>query len=299
MIRRSDAWPLGGIGFILAVSASWWALALWSVPGAPDWLERTRSVCFNITESGLPDAKGWILLLGQPPTMLALLLVGWGREVRDSIRHLMSSLGGKALMGGTLALAMGGLGWAATQVAEARLPDVVFSSGGVEATDQPRLDRAWPILADMVDQAGSPFTLASLDRRPALVTFAFGHCETVCPVVVHEARAARLALGGDIAIVVFTVDPWRDTPGQLQTVLRQFELDPSRDYVVGGPVESVASALSTWDVQTERDLQTGDIVHPAVVYLVEADGTVAYASGGGAAQMVSLGDLLDWRTAAP
>lgn len=299
MIRRRDAWPLGAIGFILAVTVSWWALALWSVPGAPEWLERTRSVCFNITESGLPDAKGWLLLLGQPPTMLAMLLVGWGREVRGTLAHLASSMGGRALIGGVLLLAIGGLGLAGARVADARLPEVALAGGGLEAANQPRLDRAWPTLADLVDQAGGPFMLSDLEGRPALVTFAFGHCVTVCPAVVHEARAARLALGKDIAIVVFTVDPWRDTPGRLASLLIQFELDPSRDHVVGGAVESVRAALDSWDIQTTRDTRTGDIVHPVVVYLVEADGTIAYASGGGADQVAALGDLLGWKTVAP
>ena len=67
MIRKQDRWPLGATGFILAVSAAWWGFALFGVAGAPEWVARARAVCFNITETGLPDAKGWLLLLGQPP----------------------------------------------------------------------------------------------------------------------------------------------------------------------------------------------------------------------------------------
>jgi cytochrome oxidase Cu insertion factor (SCO1/SenC/PrrC family) len=297
MIRRQDVWPLGAIGFILAVTASWWTFALWSAAGAPDWLERTRSVCFNITESGLPDAKGWLLLFGQPPTMFALLLVGWGRSVAESVRHLRSSLAGRVLMGGTLALAVCGFVLAGVRVADARLPEVALA--GATDGDQLRLNRPWPEMTELVDQLGGAFSLASLEGRPAMVTFAFGHCETVCPAVVHETRAARLGLDEDVAIVVLTVDPWRDTPSRLESLLGQYELDPSRDHVVSGPVASVLAALDAWDVSTERDERTGDIVHPALVYLVEADGTVVYASGGGLQQSTTLATRLAWRTAAP
>jgi protein SCO1/2 len=298
MIRRRDAWPLGAIGFILAVTASWWTLALWSAPGAPEWLERTRSVCFNITDSGLPDAKGWLLLLGQPPSMLAILYVGWGREVRESLAHLASSLSGRILVVSFLLLALSGLGFAGLRVAGARLPAVALV-GAPASVEHPRLDRSWPELWGLVDDEGDPFTLARLEGRPAMVTFAFGHCATVCPAVVHQARAARMALETDVPIVVLTLDPWRDTPGRLQALKRQFELDRSTDHVVGGPVEVVEAALDAWQIPRERDTRTGDIVHPPLVYLVEGDGTIAYASSGGLEQLVSLAERLGWRTAAP
>ena len=101
-LGRRDVWPLGAVGFILAVSAAWWALAFWSAPGAPEWLERTRAVCYNVTETGLPDGKGWLLLLGQPPAMLAMLMAGWGRRVRDSVGRLLASAGGRWVALGTV-----------------------------------------------------------------------------------------------------------------------------------------------------------------------------------------------------
>jgi hypothetical protein len=37
-----------------------------------------------------------------------------------------------------------------------------------------------------------------------------------------------------------------------------------------------------------RDEQTGDVVHPALVYLMEPDGTLAYASTGAMGQLKEL-----------
>ncbi|MBM4185111.1 MAG: SCO family protein [Gemmatimonadetes bacterium] len=288
MIRKEDAWPLGALTFILGVSAAWWAFALWAVPSAPAWFERARSVCFNITESGLPDAKGWLLLIGQPPTMLAALMVGWGRQVRASVRHLGSSTSGRTALvtcAGAVVLGLGLAGW---KVADARLPETAWGAPELAQGDPPRLDRPWPAASGLVDHRGDPFGLEALAGRPALVMFAFGHCATLCPVVVQAARAARDEAAPGAAVVVVTLDPWRDTPGLLASVLEHFGLDPARDFVVGGPVESVEAALDAWDMTRTRDPRTGDIVHPGIVYLVEADGTVAHGVTGGPEQLSSL-----------
>ena len=293
MLTRRDVWPLGAVGFVLTVSAAWWAFALWPLPGAPEWVERSRAVCFNLTETGLPDAKGWLLLLGQPPTMLAFLLVGWGEDVRASLRRLVSVPSGRLVVLGTLTGIVTGLSLATVRVTSAASPTVAWSGDEAAPETYPRLDRAWPEATGLVDQRGAPFHAASLGGHPALVTFAFGHCETLCPAVVHQSRATRLELGGRWPIVVFTLDPWRDTPSRLAALVAQFDLDPERDFVVSGSVEDVNAALDAWGIARERDLATGDVTHPAIVYLTDREGRLAYASTGGVRQLVSLGRRLE------
>jgi protein SCO1/2 len=293
MITKRDAWPLGAVGFILTVSAVWWTLALWSVPGAPEWLERTRAVCFNLGDSGLPDGKGWLLLVGQPPAMLAVLMVGWGGEVRASFLRLVSSSRGRLATLGVVTALLTGLSLAGAKVLGTRMPDLAFGSDEPAPETYPRLDRAWPAGQGLVDQTGDPFTVARLEGRPALVTFAFGHCATLCPVVVHQARAARMELDEPWAIVVITLDPWRDTPTRLPALVDQFELDPDRDFVLSGNVADVEAALDAWGIPRSRDERTGDITHPGIVYLVDSAGTVTYGASGGVVQMVSLARRLE------
>jgi cytochrome oxidase Cu insertion factor (SCO1/SenC/PrrC family) len=287
-MTRKDAWPLGAVGFILTVSAAWWTLALWSVPAAPEWLERARSVCFNLTESGLPDTKGWLLLIGQPPVMFAFLWVGWGSSVRASFGRLLAVPSGRFAMVGVVTAAVTGLSLAGARVLDARLPEVAFGVDEPAPETYPRLDRPWPGAEGLVDQSGALFGLERLEGRAALVTFAFGHCVTLCPVVVHQSRQTRLEARADLAIVVITLDPWRDTPARLPALVSQFELDPARDFVLSGSVDDVNRYLDAWGIPRERDELTGDVVHPGIVYMVEPDGTLAYASTGGVTQMVSL-----------
>ena len=288
-LRRQDLWPLGAIGFLLLATAAWWALALWPLPSdAPPWLERARLVCFNVTESGLPDRSGWILLIGQPLGMVGLLLAGWHQQVRDTLTHLARSTPGRVLVGLLILIPLGGLRAAGVRVAEARVPEASLPVAEVPE-DYPRLDRAFPAAPGLVDQRGNAFTLEALQGRPALVTFAYAHCATVCPLLVRNALAAREEMAGadDLAVVILTLDPWRDTPSRLADMARAWGLGSS-DFVLSGDPADVEAALDAWGVARVRDERTGDVTHPALTYLVEGDGTVAYASTGERSQLVEL-----------
>lgn len=292
-LERGQRWALGALGGLVVVTVAWWALALWPVPGGnPAWLERARLVCFGATESGLPDASGWLLLVGQPLGMLGLLMVGWGRTVRAAVAHLSGSVPGQVVMGATALLLVGGLGAAGVRVANAS-EAAAFQpppAGEMPSPDYPRLDREAPA-ERLVDQHGRRVGVDDLAGRPALVTFAFGHCTTLCPVVVHRARAARELVaeaGGEApALVVVTLDPWRDLPSRLPHLAEQWEL-PDEALVLSGEVDEVNAALDAWGVARERDPLTGDITHPPLVFVLDREGTVAYASTGGAEALAEL-----------
>ena len=101
MLTRRDIWPLGAVGFVLAVSAAWWTLALWSVPGAPEWLERTRAVCFNLTEHDpcaiCGDAqrdRTQVLVVEQPRDVATMEQTGMYKGVYHVLMGRLSPLDG-------------------------------------------------------------------------------------------------------------------------------------------------------------------------------------------------------------
>jgi protein SCO1/2 len=290
---------LGGVGalaFWLGVTAAWWALALWPLPSeTPEWLARTRAVCFNTTETGLPDASGWLLLIGQPIGLLVVLLAIWGQSVRAGLTALAAARAGRVALAATLAAVTLGLGAAAARVVSASAPDVAAAPGGDFPPDTyPRLDREAPEL-ELVDQNGQPFDLARLRGRPALVTFAFGHCETVCPLIVRQtldaqARVREQATDDDTPtprVVVVTLDPWRDTPARLHHLASHWDVAED-GFLLSGEVDAVNRVLDAWNVARQRDLQTGDVTHPPLVYILDASGQITYASSGGVEALVEL-----------
>jgi cytochrome oxidase Cu insertion factor (SCO1/SenC/PrrC family) len=291
-LAREERIALGTLALLGVVTAAWWALALWPVPGeTPSWLARVRTVCFGATDSGLPDISGWLLLIGQPLGMLGLLMVGWGRVVRSGLVHLVGHTPGKVAAALVVVLVAAGTGAAGMRVATAMAP-VAFEipNDVTPSPDYPRLDRTPPPHA-LVDQDGREVSAADLAGKPAFVTFAFGHCTTLCPVVVQQVLAARdlLAEGNEElpTVAVVTLDPWRDTPSRLPHLARQWDL-PDDALVLSGEVDQVNAALDAWGVARERDPRTGDIAHPALVFILDAEGSVRYASSGGPRALAEL-----------
>ncbi len=270
---------VGALAVLVATTAAWWALALWPVPSdTPDWFLRTREVCFGSTADALPTPTGWLLLVGQPISMLLLLLVVAGADLRTGLRALLSRVGGQVAVGTIAAMLVVGLGATVERVRSAGLEP--FDTGAADVARQlTRIDDAAPALA-LTDQFGRDVTLDDFRGRPVIVTFAFAHCETVCPVIVEDVLGARRALGDvDPAVLVITLDPWRDTPGRLATIAEGWKLGADARVLSGAPA-IVERTLNAWRVPRTRNTKTGDILHPTMVYVIGRNGRIAYVVNG-------------------
>jgi protein SCO1/2 len=265
---------------IVAITASWWALALWPVSAeAPGWVLRTREVCFGSSADTLPDGAGWLLLIGQPAGMIALLLTIWGAEVRAGLGLALARTGGQLALGAGLALVVAGLGATVVRVRAANAEP--FPAGTVDVAAQlTRVNDAAPAFS-LTDQFGREVSLQSFRGRPVLVTFAFGHCETVCPLIVEDVLAARRRIEGPPPVLVMTLDPWRDTPGRLPSIAAAWRVDADV-HILSGPPGAVERTLNAWRVPRARNQKTGAITHPSLIYVVDTDSRIAYVVTGGA-----------------
>jgi protein SCO1 len=270
---------VAALAAILAITASWWALALWPVGStAPEWLLRTREVCFGSTADALPTPAGWLLLVGQPLGMMGLLATVWGTELRAGLALMAARFSGQLTLGVVSALVVAGLWATAVRVRTADFAS--FSTGAGEAAGQlTRLNDAAPALS-LTDQSGRQVTLADFRGRPVLVSFAFAHCPTVCPLIVSDVLTARARLEDDgPAVLLITLDPWRDTPSRLPAIARQWSL-PGDAHVLSGAPDDVERTLNAWRVPRVRNMKTGDIAHPSLVYVVNGDGRITYVVNG-------------------
>jgi cytochrome oxidase Cu insertion factor (SCO1/SenC/PrrC family) len=131
--------------------------------------------------------------------------------------------------------------------------------------------------------------------RPALVTFAFGHCETICPAIVKQVVTAQAELadnGTPVGVLIVTVDPWRDLPSRLPFIADAWDL-PARDaWVLSGEVATVERTLDAWGVARARDLRNGEVTHPSLVYVIDTRGRIAFATTGGTAVLRELVERL-------
>lgn len=150
------------LGVILAITIAWWALALW--PGgsqAPDWLLRTRLACFGASGDALPNAGGWVLLIGEPLGMLAVLQAVWGDALARDLAALRIRWWGRALLLGGAVLLLAGAGGAAGRCA---------GSASSRRTFCPGFSRCTPAVT-MASPACTPLPrITVLPSTPATVT---------------------------------------------------------------------------------------------------------------------------------
>jgi cytochrome oxidase Cu insertion factor (SCO1/SenC/PrrC family) len=287
-MTRRGVGALSLLGLVLAITAAWWALALWPLPAeAPVWLTRTRLACFGAAPDALPDGAGWLALVGQPVLMLGLLALLAGEALREGMRALALAPLGRAALGAGLTALLGGGVVAALRVVEAGAESRLAAQPVPPADAYPRLERPAPALG-LVDQHGATVGVEQFLGRPILLTFAFAHCETVCPLLVNDVVAARRRLVNDsVAVLIVTLDPYRDVPTRLPSIATRWGLG-AEEHVLSGAVPVVERALERWGVAAQRDSLTGDVVHPALVYVIDRSGRIAFSALGGADALVAL-----------
>ena len=268
----------------LAVTVMWWALAFAPLPLPAEWLAAARGVCFGTLPNGLPEPWGWATLVASPLAMLGFLLAVWGGQLREALRQLAGRSLGRVSLALLVLVPTLGVAWVGGRVAQARRVGAAARMPTVPAElpeHYPRRADPAPGL-DLVDQQGRVVSLGDLRGRPVLLTFAFAHCRTICPVVVETVKQAALELAAlEPAVVVVTLDPWRDTPSSLPTLFGSWDLAAlPRAHVLSGEVPQVLEVLDAWEMPHERDPSTGDVAHPALVHVLGPDGAVGYTFNG-------------------
>ena len=272
--------PAGLLLVWLAITMLLWLMAFYRAPDAtPEWLLRAQSVCFGKTENGLPDTYGWMLLGPGPLSFLIGLFVAMGSEVRRGLAALVRSGIGKTLLAVLLATLLWEGIWIKQRVGEGlAVARAVYDFQTSEdlPPNYPRTHRpAAPF--QLLDQHGSHISPAAFRGKVVFLTFAFAHCQTVCPAIINSVLHATRDLPSEqTEILVVTLDPWRDTPGSLPTLARHWELAQNA-HVLSGSVDQVMQVLDQYQVPRERNLKTGDIIHPALVYVIDPDGKIAYS----------------------
>ncbi len=264
----------------LAVSVGWWVLAFAPLPVPPAWLDQARAVCFGSSPSGLPDRYGWVMLVAGPLSMLGFLLAVWGAELRATLALAARRLWGVALIVWISAALIGGGIWVARRVENARRAGAAWAA--VPADE--RLPDGYPRGFDpapalgLVDQTGAIVDLEALSGKTVLVSFAFAHCVTVCPMLIGTLHAAVEGLPGpDTAVAVITLDPWRDTPRNLPAIATAWRLDRIADArVLSGEVADVNAVLAAWGAGGNRDETTGEISHPGLIFVLDAQSRIAF-----------------------
>ncbi|HKT72848.1 MAG TPA: SCO family protein [Steroidobacteraceae bacterium] len=128
----------------------------------------------------------------------------------------------------------------------------------------------------LTDHLGRPFSRHDLQGHPSLVFFGFTHCPDVCPTTLAKLAQIKKAVAiANLQVLLFSVDPRRDTPTAMGLYVHAF--DPDFIGVTGEPgaVGQVEAAFGVAAVRV--DLPGGDYTmdHSAVLFLLNDKGEIA------------------------
>ncbi|MCC6220136.1 MAG: SCO family protein [Deltaproteobacteria bacterium] len=275
----------------LVVTAFFWGFAFYRAPVASsDWLLRAQSACFGTSETGLPDTYGWMVLILAPSSFLVAILVAIGSDLYRGLRGVSSNgIIAKVFYGFVAVLISVEAIWVAGRVQEGLgIAEASFTSTNAEGLPEfyPRSRNEAPEFL-LIDQFGKEVSLASMNGKAAILTFAFAHCQTICPALVSSTKAALASLPAEeTVLLIVTLDPWRDTPTSLPSLAKKWDLAPNA-HVMSGEVEKVNGVIESYKIPTERDEKTGDVVHPGLVFILSPDGKIAYTFNNPSSRWIS------------
>lgn len=128
----------------------------------------------------------------------------------------------------------------------------------------------------LTDTAGRPVGDEVLEGRWSAVFFGFTYCPDVCPATLQTLGAAADLLGPrakDLQVVFISVDPARDTPGQMKAYIEAQDL-PVRTLGLTGTPEQVAGAARAYKAYYAQEGEGPDYLvnHSTAVYLMDPKG---------------------------
>jgi len=130
----------------------------------------------------------------------------------------------------------------------------------------------------LIDQAGRTVTQADFAGRPMAIFFGYASCGAICSVALPSLAAALDLLGpegAEIAPILITVDPARDTPAAMAEALAKYH---PRLIGLTGSEAALAEARAVFQVETSQVAETPEggaiFAHGSFIYLFGGDGAI-------------------------
>ena len=130
----------------------------------------------------------------------------------------------------------------------------------------------------LIDQTGRAVTQADFAGRPMVIFFGYANCPGICPVALAHIAEALDILGpdgADIAPILITIDPARDTPAAMAAALAKFH---PRLIGLTGSEAALAEVRAVFQVEASQVAETPEgaplYAHGSFIYLFGRDGAV-------------------------
>jgi len=131
---------------------------------------------------------------------------------------------------------------------------------------------------ELVDQHRQPFRLSEHKDKVILIFFGYSHCPDVCPVTLTDFKKIKAQLGDqseDVAFLLITTDPERDTPEQLMNYLKNFDPEFVGLTDERSLMEPVWQDYGVYQAKVESDDPDNYLVdHSARTYIIDKNGNL-------------------------
>jgi len=138
-------------------------------------------------------------------------------------------------------------------------------------------DSVYQLDANLTDSNGRALSFAQLQGKPRLVTMFYTSCRYICPLVVDSVKAIERELTDQerqrIGFVLISMDPERDTPEKLASVMSQRRLDAARWMLLRPDGENLRGLAGVLGIRY-RALADKEFNHTTSLVLLDAKGRV-------------------------
>jgi protein SCO1 len=149
----------------------------------------------------------------------------------------------------------------------------------------------------LIDQAGQPLSLKDLRGKVVLLTFTYGSCVDVCPLITAVMAALQQRLTAAERQQVFflsvTTQPEVDTPAVLYAYANRLGVDLASWAFLTGHPQAVQEVWQAFGLTVKRRAK-GGVDHPAWTFLIDREGMVRYRYLGSLLEVETI--LADMRT---
>jgi protein SCO1/2 len=155
----------------------------------------------------------------------------------------------------------------------------VLASGSVAARPPASLprDSVYQLPVRLTDQDGRRFAWSSRRGKVQLVAMFYTSCQYICPLIVDSGKGVEKALEpaarARLGILLVSMDPKRDTPTALMSIVRKRGLDTTRWTLASPPADDVRAIAGVLGVRY-RALADGEFNHTSALVLLDADGRI-------------------------
>jgi len=130
---------------------------------------------------------------------------------------------------------------------------------------------------------GSAFRLSDLRNKVVLLFFGYTNCPDICPMTLGDMKQVQTQLGDkaqDVAFVLVSLDPDRDSPERLAAYTNAFSPDFIGVHVPDERLEGAEGVKSAFGVYSEKrildEANPGDyaVDHTGWTYLIDRKGNL-------------------------